>query len=732
MTRWKAITAVVAAAFVGMAPTAGAVPLGQPVQPVPGAQALLELQVDSLEPRVVTATTENITVTGKVTNTGDRHVDDVQVRLQRGDAVTSEGELRDVQNQATDSGGSPFVEVTDRLDRGDSAPVTISVPITGEESLQLTEPGVYPLLVNVNGQPDFGGQARLAAVSIPLPVLALPGGEPATPDPTPPGFTMLWPLLDTEPRRLPTTDGQVVLDDDELADSLSVGGRLFSLVSSVLNTKSSGSTATNASLMRSLCFAVDPDLLETVAAMSHGYKVRTSNGQLVAGKGAEAATDWLVRVRDLTKGQCVFAVPYADADLVALSRAGAVDLAQLSLAGSAIVAELLEPVKPAKEIFWPAGGTFDQRTIADLGNLGPATVLAEPGSIQGPDGPAPYLLNGTQTANPIKALPVDSLVSDALASPSAPRADAGDDQEDAVQTGLAALTYRTAFAEERPDHILVAPPRRWSAPTTELTLFLEMAKRLFETGFATPSALLDSAAEEDTGTASGLGYTAEDSAEEIPASTTTEVAGHNAVIRDLLVAMHRDAASTVDPISLLAPLQNGLLRATSTAWRGDDDRAREWVDNVDAQIDGLLDLVTVTDPGRPLSLASGDSPIQVSMSNGLPVAIEVQINLNASAGLRPEQYPVFTIPPGGGITRYIPAEVVRAGRFTVDARLSTPAGTPLGETARLELNSTTYGIITVAVTGTAGGLLVLLVIVRIIRRVRAAKAGVNGEGGVDA
>ena len=323
-------------------------------------------------------------------------------------------------------------------------------------------------------------------------------------------------------------------------------------------------------------------------------------------------------------------------------------------------------------------------------------------------------------------------MSDALASPSAPRADAGDDQEDAVQKGLAALTYRTAFAEERPGQILVAPPRRWSAPTTELTLFLEMAKRLFETGFATPSALLESAAEEDTGTASGLGYTAEDSAEEIPVSTTTEVAGHNAVIRDLLVAMHRDATSSVDPISLLAPLQYGLLRATSTAWRGDDDQAREWVDNADAQIDGLLDLVTVTDPGRPLSLASGDSPIQVSMSNGLPVAIEVRINLNASAGLRPDQYPAFTIPPGGGITRYIPAEVVRAGRFTVDARLSTPAGTPLGETARLELNSTTYGIITVAVTGTAGGLLVLLVIVRIIRRIRAAKAGVNGEGGVDA
>lgn len=736
MTRWKAITAVVAAAFVGMAPIAGAVPLGQPVQPVPGAQTLLELEVDSLEPRVVTATTEHITVTGKVTNTGDRHIDDVQVRLQRGEAVTSDRELRDVQNQATDSGGSPFVKVTDRLDRGDSAPVTITVPITGEESLQLTEPGVYPLLVNVNGLPDYGGQARLAAVAIPLPVLALPGGEPTAPDPTPPGLTMLWPLLDTEPRRLPTTDGQVVLADDELADSLAVGGRLFGLVNSVHRVTSTGSTSANASLMRSLCFAVDPDLLETVAAMATGYRVRASNGQLMAGKGAAAATDWLTRVRDLTRGQCVIAVPYADADLVALSRSGAVDLAQLALAGSSIVAKQLEPVKPAKEIFWPAGGTFDPRTLVDLASLGPTSVLASPTHIQDINGDAPYLVNGTQTANPIKALPIDSLVSDALAGPSAPRTEGGPDQEDAVQNGLAALTYRAAFAngaeENGTDQVLVAPPRRWSAPTNELVLFLDMAKQLLETRFMTPRALLESVAEEDRGTASGLGYTAQDSAEEIPPTVTTEVSGINAITRDMLLAMHADSTNNVDPYALLAPLHDGLLRATSTAWRGNEERAADWVDHVDDQLDGLRNLVTVINPGRPLSLASGDSPIPISISNGLPVTIEVRVNLVPPAGLRPEPYPPFEVPPGSAISRYIPAEVIRAGRFTVDARLSTPGGTPLGDTARLELNSTTYGIITVAVTGTAGGLLVLLVVVRIFRRIRAAKAGVNGEGGVDA
>jgi NhaP-type Na+/H+ or K+/H+ antiporter len=67
--------------------------------------------------------------------------------------------------------------------------------------------------------------------------------------------------------------------------------------------------------------------------------------------------------------------------------------------------------------------------------------------------------------------------------------------------------------------------------------------------------------------------------------------------------------------------------------------------------------------------------------------------------------------------------VIRAGRFTVDATLTTEGGTTLGSTARLELTSTTYGVVTVAITGVAGGVLVVLVAFRLFRRVRAARAG---------
>lgn len=721
-TRWRAGATVLAALLLGLsAPItipAAAQPIGQPVPPVAGAPERAELKVTEVTPRIITAATQNVTVKGKVTNVGDRRIDDLKVRLQRGEAIDSDRAMRDVAALTTDAATGKFQNVAKTLQRGDSAELTITIPVRGVDgSLLIDEPGVYPMLVNINGKPEYSEQARLAAVSVPLPVMAVPGGRSAGPKASPPGVTMLWPLLDEQPRKLPTTDGGTLLTDDDLADSLAVGGRLFGLVNAV-RTATNGDSA----LLGSLCFVVDPDLLDTVARMTEGYRVRTSGGQVVNGKGAQAANDWLNKVRDLTRGHCVLAVPYADADLVALSRAGAVDLAQASLAGSSIATKVLEPVEPIKNVYWPAGGAFDQRTLIDLANVGPATVLADPGHLQRVEGRAPYTVNGTQTAYPVRALPVDSLVSDALARRVRPGTQP-DVAADSVQNGLAALTYRAAFDQRGGGEVLIAPPRRWTASNAELDQFLTLTRQLFDEGFVTGMPLDQAAAAPDAGTANSLSYTTQDSAQEIPTQVTAEVMRINATKRDLLDAMPDDNTNAIDPNTLLAPLQDGLLRGVSTAWRGRTDAAQETVDDVDHQLDALRALVIVKDPGRPLSLASGDSPIPVTIYNGLPVAIVVRVNLSTTPGLRPDVFPDVRIPPLSSAPRFIPAEVSRSGRLTVDARLSTPGGTPLGNTVRLELNSASYGIISVAVTGTAGAVLVLLVGVRIFRRVKAARAG---------
>jgi hypothetical protein len=187
--------------------------------------------------------------------------------------------------------------------------------------------------------------------------------------------------------------------------------------------------------------------------------------------------------------------------------------------------------------------------------------------------------------------------------------------------------------------------------------------------------------------------------------------------------MDDDNTTDVAPNQLLSPMQYGLLRGVSAAWRGHPERATAWTEYVDQQVAALRGLVTVNEPSRPLTLASGDSPIPVKVTNKLPVAIVVRIRLTATSGLRPVRFTDIRLPAQLSRSTLVPAEVVRSGRFTVDASLSTRGGTALGSTARLELTSTSYGVITVAITGVAGGVLVVLVVIRISRRVRAARAG---------
>jgi hypothetical protein len=457
-------------------------------------------------------------------------------------------------------------------------------------------------------------------------------------------------------------------------------------------------------------------------------------GSAVDGKGAAVAKAWLERVRALTAGQCVLPVPFADADLSALSRAGAVDLEKLAVTAESVAADVLKPAQPLTGVLWPAGGTLDQRTLFDLAATGTTTVLTDSAHVHNPSGVGPYGIGDTTAQNKVLAMPVDSLVSAFLSDGGyAPGAGGAP----SVQNGIAALTFRLAFSGRvtpAANPLLIAPPRRWAAPAAELNLLLRTLQQLISSGLATPQALGLALSGAPRGTVNSLDYTASDSGLELAPSIGSEVARVNATQRDFLAAMAMDDRDKVDPRTLVAPLQYGLLRATSTAWRGRAQEAGDAVNAVAAQLDGLRAQVTVTNTGRPLTLASGNSPIPVLLSNSMPVSVVVRVRVADTPGLRPGPTADMIIPARGATTRYLPAEVARSGRFTVDVSLVTPGGTPLGSTARLELTSTAYGSITLIITAVAAGALFLLVGLRIYRRVRAARLGeppVPAEGGAD-
>ncbi|WP_133847979.1 DUF6049 family protein [Labedaea rhizosphaerae] len=677
-------------------------------QPQPQDPIRLRLTIGELSPRVITSGSSSLTVTGKITNIGDRRIDDLQVRVQRGQPETSEQQMREAlgHNQPTEAGQSAFTPVAPALQPGQSANLTITVPITGQDGtgLGIDQPGVYPLLVNINGKPEFGGTARLATSGLLLPVLGVPGKNTKAPS-RPSKVSLLWPLIDDYPRVVRTEGDKVVLSDDALATSLAAGGRLYELLGQL-----DSATSTDPDLQSSVCVAIDPDLVETARAMAGGYLVAGKDGRTHQGTGATAADIWVDRLRSLVTGnQCVLALPYADVDLAALSRAGAVDIEQLALSGSAVVQGILG-VTPQPGLYWPDRGTLDQRTLADLAANGPVTVLADPAKVQRSSGPAPWTVGATGSST--TAVPVDGLLGSALTN------------RTSVQDALAVLAYRTLFDGTGGDHLLIAPPRHWAMPANELEVWLDQLGSWFAGSFAEPESLADLVHGPAGGTAAGLEYSPADQAAEIPRSVTKELVRVDNTQRDLVNAMHEDPASKVVPGSLIQPLKFGLVRATSTGWRGHVAMAKARVAGVRTQLSGMIGKVSVQAPGPPISLGSQNAPLPVIVTNRLPVAMAVQIKLSDVPGLQAAPVPVRMVPAGSNVTVFAESKVLRSGRFTVDVSLSTPSGdTVLGSTARLELNSTSYGTITIVVTGIAGGALVLLSGRRIYRRIRTARAG---------
>ena len=154
---------------------------------------------------------------------------------------------------------------------------------------------------------------------------------------------MLWPLAD-RPRLAPGVPGGTIpvrLMDDELATSLATGGRLDVLLAAA-EFATSRDVDPDGAVSRSVCLAVDPDLLVTVNAMTAGYVVSDSpdgpaqqpGTPTHPGTGQAAAANWLNRVRALAHRMCVAPLPYAQADLDAVQRIGDPGLSATATSGA--------------------------------------------------------------------------------------------------------------------------------------------------------------------------------------------------------------------------------------------------------------------------------------------------------------------------------------------------------------------------------------------------------------
>ncbi|MGD1111878.1 MAG: hypothetical protein ABR885_16715, partial [Mycobacterium sp.] len=109
-------------------------PLGMPRAAAgePGATPFVRVRIDQVTPDVVTTTSPpTVTVSGMVTNIGDRPVRDVMVRLEHAAAVTASAGLRTSLDGGTDQyqPAADFLTVAPELQRGQEAGFTLSAPL---------------------------------------------------------------------------------------------------------------------------------------------------------------------------------------------------------------------------------------------------------------------------------------------------------------------------------------------------------------------------------------------------------------------------------------------------------------------------------------------------------------------------------------------------------------------------------------------------------------------------
>ncbi|PBA12052.1 hypothetical protein [Mycobacterium avium] len=726
----------------------------------PGVTPFVRVRIDQVTPDVVTTTSPPVvTVSGMVTNIGDRPVRDVMVRLEHAGPVTASAGLRTSLDGDTDQyqAAADFLTVAPELQRGQEVGFTLSAPLRAltKQSLGVEKPGIYPVLVNVNGTPDYGAPARLDNARFLLPVVGVPPdraddlGSAVAPDTSKPvGITMLWPLAD-RPRLAPGVPGGTIpvrLVDDDLATSLASGGRLDILLAAA-EVATSHDVDPDGAVGRALCLAVDPDLLVTVNAMTAGYVVSDSPdgpAQLPGtpthpGTGQATATEWLNRLRALAHRTCVAPLPYAQADLDALQRVNDPGLSNTALTSvNSIVDKILDVPSTRGATLMP-DGRLTGRAVKLLGaNQTTVAVTAADLSAGDAQGSSETSVDTAprRVSPQVVAAPFDPAVGAALAgagvNPEVPTyldssltvRLAHDSVTARRQDALGSMFWHALRHDDTPRTQLLVPPATWNLQADDAQVILTALTTSIRSGLAVPRPL-----PAVIGEATQAAQTGGPPAKQVSADGSTRgqfnddvtgaITGQVGRLWGLTSALMTDDRTGLTGVQYTAPLREDMLRALSQSEPPDSRNglAQQRLAVVGKTINDLFGAVTIVNPGGSYTLATEHSPLPLALHNGLAVPIRVRVHVDAPPGMNVTDVGVIELPPGYLPLR-IPIEVNFTQRVAVDVTLRTADGMRLGEPVRLSVHSNAYGKVLFAITLSAAAVLVLLAGRRLWHRFR--------------
>ena len=456
-----------------------------------------------------------------------------------------------------------------------------------------------------------------------------------------------------------------------------------------------------------------------------------------------AARSWLATLRAVTAGQSVFATPYADPDVAALTHQGLdTDLAAAFSDGSAVAAEFLG--RPERTIAWPPDGIADAGVVDNLlvqggsahsGSVhgGIQTVVLDSGMMP-PTNPSLYYtpdavaeLN-TGVGKTVRVLLADHELTTVLAagSPAASQPTAGSpaasqpaaDSVTAIsQRFLAETAMIAAEAPNLRRSVVVAPPRRWNPGTP-------LATRLLSDTVSAPwisAAYLSSLKPITT----PQGIPAPDRAllpqnQSGPGLTPRYLDG----MRDLGEATHLFESILSQPG---AAYRLGIARLESSAWGGSGQaQGNDLLRQADAYIGSQQRMVKII-PSSEVTLGGSRGTVPVSIENKLQQVVQVRLRaavlasreVPASARLTLSTPPAQVITIGPRLKQTIRLQVRAHSVGVSEIRLSllNPAGAPLPDSDRtLKIRATAFGTLALVIVAVALGVLVITFAARVLRR----------------
>ncbi len=457
--------------------------------------------------------------------------------------------------------------------------------------------------------------------------------------------------------------------------------------------------------------AVDPAVVAAaqVTARSGWRRVGETGRGRAADPGSAA---FLTDLAQDTEGQGVLALPYADPDAVAVTRAGlGLDLSQAVATGRSALHTALPGAQVLTGVGDVPGSAVDRATLDTYADAGVTTLVVPGGQLP----PTTTSFPPTQTAvttigttgPSIRALVTDPDAENLLEA-------AGHDAPTPRMAAERLLALLAVIVGEAPNDqqvrsIVLALPR-------DATVSLPWLRDALSDTGSVPwlrAVPLGSTSGYPAGSREPLGvYPASAQAAELPQSTLTGPGGVSA-LRTAVTSLY---SALPDPV-LTRPLDLALLQAESYAWRTDPAGADEQREAVAHRVASLLGGIRL-EAAPSISLGSRSASIPVTVEDSLdePVRVTVQLLSPDRTKLRVSDRTV-TVAAGTRQRVLLAASTERAGTFRASIALTLPSGERVQDVP-ITVHSHAYGGLSLGITLGALAVLLLALVVRAVRRIR--------------